>query len=184
MLQPILRLQINEDSEKLSNLSAETLYRPLIPKHYFSPVSLDFAQFRQLPTPQPRPLLACQLLNVYGIPAPGCILTSVCPMPTWGSSIVTTAPLLAQGSEVQAPSCSSSPTPSPGLQMIGTLERNYPRRKAIMKTQSLQGWRGQSTVVGNGSTGISKTLPHVLLEGSKPRNKDLVTGTVEGDRWQ
>ena len=107
MLQPILQLQINEDSEKLTNLSAETLYRPLIPKHYFSPGSLDFAQCRQ-----PRPLLACQLFNVYGIPAPGCILTSVCPVPTWGSSIVTTAPLLAQSSEVQAPSCSSSPTPS------------------------------------------------------------------------
>ena len=87
MLQPILRLQINEDSEKLSNLSAETLYRPLIPKHYFSRGSLDFAQFRQRPTPQPRALLACQLFNVYGIPALGCILTSVCPMPTWGSSI-------------------------------------------------------------------------------------------------
>ena len=107
MLQPILQLQINEDSEKLTNLSAETLYRPLIPKHYFSPGSLDFAQCRQ-----PRPLLACQLFNVYGIPAPGCILTSVCPVPTWGSSIVTTAPLLAQSSEVQAPSYSSSPTPS------------------------------------------------------------------------
>lgn len=53
-----------------------------------------------------------------------------------------------------------------------------------MKTQSLQGWRRQNTVVGNESTGISMTLPHVLLEGSKPRNKDLVTVTVEGDRWQ
>ena len=188
MLQPILRLQINEDSEKLSNLSAETLYRPLIPKHYFSRGSLDFAQFRQRPTPQPRPLVACQLFNVYGIPALGCILTSVCPMPTWGSSICHHRP--SSGPELGGSSSILQLKPHPfisppGLQMIGTSERNYPRRKAIMETRSLQGWRGQSTRVDE-SLGISMTLSHVLLEGSKPRNKDSVTVTVELNegRWQ
>ena len=43
-------MQINEDSEELNNLSAETLYRSLTPIHYFFPGSLDFTQCRQLPT--------------------------------------------------------------------------------------------------------------------------------------
>ena len=44
---------------------------------------------------------------------------------------------------------------------------------------------GQSTRVDE-SIGISMILSHVLLEGSKPRNKDSVTVTVESNegRWQ